>query len=77
MLKATLEKSGTRLDDFDLIIAACAMAHNLTLVTNNIVHFKRIERLKLTNWLDIFLELLQRFDLAKRLLPLCPFPVEE
>ena len=50
MLKATLEKSGTRLDDFDLIIAACAMAHNLTLVTNNIVHFKRIEGLKLTNW---------------------------
>jgi len=24
---ATLEKSGTRLDDFDLIIASCAMAH--------------------------------------------------
>jgi len=50
MLKATLENSGTRLDDFDLIIASCAMAHNLTLVTNNIGHFKRIEGLKLTNW---------------------------
>ena len=49
-LKATLEKSGTRLDDFDLIIASCAMAHNLTLVTNNVVHFKRIDGLKLTNW---------------------------
>jgi tRNA(fMet)-specific endonuclease VapC len=49
-VKATLEKSGTRLDDFDLIIAACAMAHNLTLVTNNVVHFKRIDGLKLTNW---------------------------
>ena len=49
-LKATLEKSGTRLDDFDLIIASCAMAHNLTLVTNNVVHFKRINGLKLTNW---------------------------
>jgi len=50
MLKATLEKSGTRLDDFDLIIASCAMAHNLTLVTNNVRHFKRIEALKLINW---------------------------
>lgn len=50
MLKATLEESGTRLDDFDLIIASCAMAHNLTLVTNNAGHFKRIEGLKLTNW---------------------------
>jgi tRNA(fMet)-specific endonuclease VapC len=50
MLKASLEKSGTQLDDFDLIIAACAMAHNLTLVTNNIKHFSRVEGLKLTNW---------------------------
>ncbi len=50
MLKATLEKSGLRLDDFDLIIAACAMVHNLTLVTNNLAHFQRIEGLKLANW---------------------------
>ena len=50
ILKATLEKICTRLDDFDLIIASCAMAHNLTLVTNNIRHFKRIEGLKLVNW---------------------------
>jgi len=50
MLKSGLEKSGTRPDDFDLIIAACAMVHNLTLVTNNVAHFKRIEGLKLTNW---------------------------
>jgi tRNA(fMet)-specific endonuclease VapC len=50
MLKASLEKSGTRLDDFDLIIASCALAHNLTLVTNNSKHFSRIEGLKITNW---------------------------
>jgi len=50
MLKSKLEKSGSRLDDFDLIIAACAMAHNLTLVTNNEKHFQRIEGLKLANW---------------------------
>ena len=50
MLKASLEKSGTSLDDFDLIIASCALAYNLTLVTNNVKHFNRIEGLKLTNW---------------------------
>ncbi len=50
MVKAALEKSGSRLDDFDLITASCAIAHNLTLVTNNIKHFSRIEGLKLTSW---------------------------
>jgi len=51
MLKSQLEKTGLRLDDFDLIIAACALAHNLTLVTNNEKHFQRIEGLKLANWI--------------------------
>ncbi|MEN8128755.1 MAG: type II toxin-antitoxin system VapC family toxin [Pseudomonadota bacterium] len=50
LLKAQLEISGNRLDDFDLIIASCAMAHNLTLITNNTKHFKRIDGLKLANW---------------------------
>ena len=50
MLKSDLEKHSNPLDDFDLIIAACAMTHNLTLVTNNYRHFERIEGLKLTNW---------------------------
>jgi len=50
LLKASLEKSGKRLDDFDLTIASCALAYNLTLVTNNLKHFSRIEGLKITNW---------------------------
>ena len=50
MLKASLEKAGTPLDDFDLIIAACALSHNLTLVTNSVKHFNRIEGLKISNW---------------------------
>jgi len=49
-LKADLEGKGSPLDDFDLIIATSALSHNLTLVTNNEKHFKRIEGLKLTNW---------------------------
>lgn len=52
MLKAQLEIQGSRLDDFDLAIASCALAHNLTLVTNNVEHFKRIDSLKLVNWLS-------------------------
>lgn len=48
--KAKWEKSGTPLTDFDLILASCALAYNLVLVTNNIKHFERIEGLKLTNW---------------------------
>ena len=50
MLKADLEKAGTPLDDFDLILAACALSHDLVLVTNNVRHFKRIQGLKLENW---------------------------
>ena len=50
MLKADLEKAGTPLDDFDLILAACALSHDLVLVTNNVGHFKRIQGLRLENW---------------------------
>ncbi len=50
LFKSQLETKGEPLDDFDIIIASMALAHNLTLVTNNIRHFKRIEGLKLENW---------------------------
>jgi tRNA(fMet)-specific endonuclease VapC len=50
MLKVKLEKGGTPLDDFDLILAATALSHNLILVTNNERHFRRIEGLKIENW---------------------------
>jgi tRNA(fMet)-specific endonuclease VapC len=53
MIKATLESRGTPLDDFDIVIAACALAYNLTLVTNNEKHFQRVEGLKLANWARI------------------------
>ncbi|WP_417914121.1 hypothetical protein [Candidatus Electronema sp. JM] len=50
MLKAQLEATGQPVDDFDLVIASTALAHNLILVTNNIRHFQKIEGLKLENW---------------------------
>ena len=52
-LKTELEKGGKIIDDADLFIAACALANNLILVTNNEKHFRRIENLKLENWREI------------------------
>jgi predicted nucleic acid-binding protein len=50
--KSQLEKAGTPLDDFDLILGCCALSQNLILVTNNTRHFKKIEGLKLANWIE-------------------------
>lgn len=46
-IKRSLEKIRQLLADFDLLIAATAEAHDLTLVTRNIKHFERIKRLKI------------------------------
>ena len=46
-LKASLEKKGKRLDEFDLLIGATAISENLILVTGNSRHFKRIFGLSL------------------------------
>jgi predicted nucleic acid-binding protein len=46
-----LELKGERLQDADIMIAAIALQHNLTLVTNNVNHFKRIKNLRLENWM--------------------------
>ena len=45
--RARLEKKGEGLDQFDLLIAATALAHSLILVTRNTKHFSRIEGLRL------------------------------
>ena len=50
-LKASLENAGLIIDDADMFIAACALVHGLTMVTNNTKHFKRIKELKLDNWI--------------------------
>ncbi|MBI5123068.1 type II toxin-antitoxin system VapC family toxin [Candidatus Roizmanbacteria bacterium] len=46
-LKIELERQKHPLSDFDLLIAATAMANNLLLATRNIKHFKRIKNLSL------------------------------
>lgn len=49
-LKASSYSKGQPLDDFDLAIAATALAHNLCVVTNNEKHFRKIPGLKFENW---------------------------
>ncbi|MEO6229465.1 MAG: type II toxin-antitoxin system VapC family toxin [Ferruginibacter sp.] len=48
--KARLQKSGTPIDDFDLLIGVTSVTHKLTMVTNNTNHFKRIIGIKLEDW---------------------------
>ena len=48
--KARLKKSGTPVDDFDLLIGVTSVTHNLTMVTNNTDHFTRIKGIALEDW---------------------------
>lgn len=45
--RGKLRKEGKIIGDFDLLIASTCLYHNLTLLTNNIDRFKRIEDLKI------------------------------
>ncbi len=48
--KADLEKRGVRIEDFDVAVAAHALAVGATLVTDNVGHLGRVRNLKLENW---------------------------
>ena len=45
-LRLNLRKQGALIPDFDLLIAATALTHDLTLLTRNVRHFSRIPGLK-------------------------------
>lgn len=49
-IRYSLEHTGMRIDQFDLLIGATAIHHEMTLVTSNIKHFERIKELKIENW---------------------------
>jgi tRNA(fMet)-specific endonuclease VapC len=49
-IRAQLEQAGTPIGSNDLMIAAIAVAHGLTLVTHNTREFKRILGLVLEDW---------------------------
>ena len=50
-LRTTLEKAGTTIGGNDLLIAAHALALNLTVVTANEREFSRVPELVVENWL--------------------------
>ena len=42
-IKAELEGQGKLIDDFDIAIAAIALAHKCHIITSNLTHFRRIK----------------------------------
>lgn len=52
VIRAELEKKGTPIGPYDLLIAGLARSQNLTLVTNNTKEFERIDNLQIQNWID-------------------------
>jgi tRNA(fMet)-specific endonuclease VapC len=51
-VRSSLEKRGLVIGGNDLLIAAHALSLNWTLVTNNEKEFRRVEGLKVENWVD-------------------------
>lgn len=49
-IKANTQKTGSVIDDMDLLIASTALTMNYILVTNNDRHFGKIKGLKIENW---------------------------
>ena len=47
---ADLRKKGQTVGHNDVLIAGTAIIHNLTLITNNVSHFSRIDGLDINNW---------------------------
>lgn len=47
---ALLASQGTPIGPYDLLIAALALAHNLTVVTHNVKEFGRVKGLPIVDW---------------------------
>lgn len=45
-----LKSIGQSIEDFDLLIGCTSVAENLTMVTNNVKHYSRIEGIQIDNW---------------------------
>lgn len=51
-IAADLSKRGLPIGEFDVPIAAHALALDLVLVTNNVKHFRRVRGLRVDNWAE-------------------------
>lgn len=52
MIRAELAKAGTPIGPYDQMIAGHARSQGLTVVTNNLREFKRVQGLRLEDWTD-------------------------
>jgi tRNA(fMet)-specific endonuclease VapC len=51
-IRSHLEQQGQLIGSLDMLIAAQAVAHKLTLVSNNLKEFERVPDLLCANWVD-------------------------
>ncbi len=51
-IRAQLQRAGTPIGNYDLLIAAHALHLGLTLVTNNTKEFDRVPDLRIENWIN-------------------------
>lgn len=49
-IRLSLERTGQRIDQFDLLIGATAIHHQMTVVTSNVKHFERIPDMIYEDW---------------------------
>ena len=49
-IRHSLEHTGLRVDQFDLLMGATAIHHQMTLVTSNLKHFERMPGIKIESW---------------------------
>ena len=51
-VRSALEKKGTSIGSLDTLIAAHALSLQVSLITNNVKKFSRVQNLKLDNWVN-------------------------
>jgi tRNA(fMet)-specific endonuclease VapC len=51
-IRAHLQRAGTPIGNYDLLLAAHALQQGLTLVTNNTKEFKRVPDLRVEDWIE-------------------------
>lgn len=51
-LKADMERTGNKIDDFDLLIGATAITHDFIMVTDNVKHLGKIPGIQVENWIE-------------------------
>jgi tRNA(fMet)-specific endonuclease VapC len=48
--KASMKKKSLLIDDFDILIGATAINHNMIMVTNNTAHLSRLDNIVIEDW---------------------------